>query len=202
MPSIFKTVRFFALIYCLVSGVRLTSDCISQEKRDGTLGFLFLTPLRGYDVILGKLISKGVLPLYAMLVIVPLVWLVALVGGVGGGELFYSVIAIGNTLFLSLAVGMTVSTFLRDRRRCEAIASGLVFVLFFVLLPLVDLLVHSSLNNSYSFWSLGSSLIDYLVNRVNALANPAFSSPAGNHAALVSNVVKGSVLNIDNYTLA
>ena len=45
-----------AVLYCLLSGVRATSDCISQEKREGTLGLLFLTDLRGYDVVLGKLV--------------------------------------------------------------------------------------------------------------------------------------------------
>ncbi len=110
-------------------------------------------------------------------------------GGVTGGELFYTVIALGNALFFSLAVGITVSTFFRDRRRCELIASLSAFLLFFGLLPLVDLLIQALQNNTYSFWSLGSSLTDHLVTRVSALANPTFSGNPGNHAALVSNVV-------------
>src|SRR6476619_4992881 len=32
----------------------MTADCVSGEKRDGTLGLLFLTPLRVLDVIAGK----------------------------------------------------------------------------------------------------------------------------------------------------
>src|SRR6185436_15739303 len=42
--------------YALLGGVRFTADCLSEEKREGTLGLLFLTDLRGYDVVLGKLV--------------------------------------------------------------------------------------------------------------------------------------------------
>lgn len=189
MPAVFKTFRFFAVVYCLVSGLRLTSDCISREKRDGTLGFLFLTPLRGYDVILGKLVSKGVPPLYTLMVIVPLVWLVSLMGGVGGGELLFTVIAIGNALFFSLAVGVTVSTFFRDRRTCEFMASISVFVLFFGVFPLADLFVHPLVTGIPGTWALGTSPIEFLVNRVNAVADPSFAGMTGVGSALVSNAV-------------
>src|ERR1035437_8642366 len=37
--------------YCLLSGVGFTADCRSEEKREGTLGLLFLTDLKGYDVV-------------------------------------------------------------------------------------------------------------------------------------------------------
>ena len=42
-----------AVLYCLLSGVWFTADCLSEEKREGTLGLLFLTDLKGYDVVFG-----------------------------------------------------------------------------------------------------------------------------------------------------
>ena len=48
-----------ATFFCLISGVRYTSDCLSQEKREGTLGLLFLTDLKGYDIVLGKLAATS-----------------------------------------------------------------------------------------------------------------------------------------------
>jgi len=189
MPAIFQTVRFFALIYCLTVGVRLTADCVSREKRAGTLGFLFLTPLRGYDVILGKLISQGIRPMYKMLVIVPMVWFMSLVGGISAGEQLYTVIALGNALFFSLAVGIAVSTFFTDRRRCELVASAAVFALFFGLCPFLDQFVHSLVGSALGAWTSGSSPVNYLVNRVNTFANPAVSGMLGNGLAVVSNAV-------------
>src|SRR5439155_20551509 len=53
--SLFITLSVLAFAYCLLAGVRATSDCISEEKREGTLGLLFLTDLKGIDVTLGKL---------------------------------------------------------------------------------------------------------------------------------------------------
>ena len=46
-----------AVFYCLLSGVWFTADCLSEEKREGTLGLLFLTDLKGYDVVFGKLVA-------------------------------------------------------------------------------------------------------------------------------------------------
>src|SRR5437588_7488784 len=50
---IFTAVAGLAMIYCLASGRLLTADCITSEKREGTLGLLFLTDLKGYDVVCG-----------------------------------------------------------------------------------------------------------------------------------------------------
>ena len=32
----------------------MTADCLSEEKREGTLGLLFLTDLRGYDIVVSS----------------------------------------------------------------------------------------------------------------------------------------------------
>src|SRR5690349_11860351 len=53
--SFFAAFSRLALLLCLLEGVRKTSDAISVEKRDGTLGLLFLSTLSGADVVLGKL---------------------------------------------------------------------------------------------------------------------------------------------------
>lgn len=189
MSDVFGVVRFFALIYCLFSGARLTADCVSEEKRDGTLGFLFLTPLRGYDVILGKLISKGVGPMYTLMVFVPLVWFVSLIGGVSASEQFYTVITLGNTLFFSLAVGITTSTFLTDRRQCELLTSIAVIILFFVVFPLIDPFIASRLGITPFVSTSGSSIFDIVIRRVNTLANPAFLAIGGSSVVIISHMV-------------
>ncbi|MDB6130755.1 MAG: hypothetical protein JWM04_1862, partial [Verrucomicrobiales bacterium] len=42
----FAMIQFSLFFYCIVEGVRATSDCLSEEERNGTLGLLFLTELR------------------------------------------------------------------------------------------------------------------------------------------------------------
>ena len=60
-------------LFCLVGGFRLTSDSISSEKREGTLGLLFLTDLKGYDVVLGKLAATSLNAIYRLLALTPLI---------------------------------------------------------------------------------------------------------------------------------
>ena len=40
---LFYSITAGGLLYCLLIGLRTTADCISEEKRNGTLGLLFLT---------------------------------------------------------------------------------------------------------------------------------------------------------------
>src|SRR5437868_2534130 len=61
--DLFDMISIVAFIYCLCAGVS-TSDCLSEEKRDGTLGLLFLTDLKGYDVVGGKLVATSLNSFY------------------------------------------------------------------------------------------------------------------------------------------
>lgn len=57
--NLFAAFAGLSVFYCLTGGLRSTADCLSEEKREGTLGLLFLTDLRGHDVILGKLAATS-----------------------------------------------------------------------------------------------------------------------------------------------
>jgi len=132
-PS-FSALTFYAYIYCLIAGVRRTSDCLSEEKREGTLGFLFLTDLKGYDIVLGKLLAASLTSFYALLAVFPVLSIVLILGGVRAVEFLRMALALMNALFFSLALGMAVSAFSRHRRKSEAIAS-LLIVFFWLGIP-------------------------------------------------------------------
>ena len=42
--DMFDALGWLSMPYCLLCGIRLTADCLSQEKREGTLGLLFEKP--------------------------------------------------------------------------------------------------------------------------------------------------------------
>src|SRR5262245_12071036 len=69
--QLFKALSWFGFLYALVSGVKATADTISSEKRQGTLGLLFLTDLKGYDVLLGKLVAASLNTFYGVMAIMP-----------------------------------------------------------------------------------------------------------------------------------
>lgn len=95
----------------------LTADCVSDEKREGTLGLLFLTDLRGYDVVLGKLSTRSLQAAYAFLAAFPVVSITFMLGGVGAGEFIRSILVLAVTALQSLSLGLLVSAFSRDATR-------------------------------------------------------------------------------------
>ncbi len=129
--TIFHTLTGGLLLYCLLAGVRATADCLSEEKRDGTLGLLFLTDLRGYDVVFGKLTANSIAVLYAVLAVVPVLAIPLLMGGVTVGEFGRVSLVLVNTLFLSLSAGMLASAVCRNHR------AAISLTLLLILLPTV-----------------------------------------------------------------
>jgi ABC-type transport system involved in multi-copper enzyme maturation permease subunit len=120
---------FILLMICLFAGVHLTADSISREKREGTLGLLFLTPLTAFQIVLGKLVAHGLMGFYSVLIVVPLMSLVMIVGGMRLLDLFAIGISALNILFFSAAVGLWSST--RQTERKKAGARGTWVVMFF-----------------------------------------------------------------------
>ena len=118
--TLFLFLTGYAFVFVLVAGVLVTADCLSEERRTGTLGFLFLTDLSGYDVVLGKFAARALQPFYAMFAIVPVMAVSLVMGGVTGGEFWRVAVALLNTLFLSLSVGMCVSAWSKEAQRAVA----------------------------------------------------------------------------------
>src|SRR5262245_1327261 len=77
----FTIMAWVSFLYCLTDGARNTADCLSEEKRGGTLGLLFLTDLRGYDVVLGKLMATSLNSFYGLLAIFPALAIPLVIGG-------------------------------------------------------------------------------------------------------------------------
>lgn len=118
-----------ALAFSLFAGSFLTADCLSEEKREGTLGLLFLTDLKSYDVVFGKLAASSLNAFFGLLATFPVLGLTLLVGGVTGGEFARLMLAFANTLFFSLGIGMFVSAISHEAR--QAMARAFMLIVFF-----------------------------------------------------------------------
>lgn len=126
---LFLVLTWMAFVASLAAGVFFTSDCLSEEKREGTLGFLFLTDLRGYDVVFGKLIGTLCRCVFALMAIFPVLACALLFGGVEGGQFWRTVLALLHTLFFSLAAGMFVSSLSHHPQKALAGTVALLAVL-------------------------------------------------------------------------
>lgn len=106
---IFAALSSIAFTYCLLAGMRYAADSLSSEKREGTLGLLFLTDLRGHDVVLAKLVVSSLTAVYLLLAIVPVLAFPVLLGAVTGTEFVHIAFMLLAILFFSLSLGVLIS---------------------------------------------------------------------------------------------
>ena len=106
------------------------ADSISVEKREGTIGFLFLTDLKSHDIVLGKMAASAVPAFYAAVAALPLLAICMLMGGVTAGQYAKTGLAIMDAFFLGQAVGIFSSALCRVRGN----AVGLPFLIFLLFL--------------------------------------------------------------------
>jgi hypothetical protein len=135
----------------------LAADAISAERREGTLGLLFLTRVRAIDILLGKLGSVGITSIGALAAFLPVLMIPVLAGGITGGEASRKGLALLNLLFFAMVAGLCASASQRERFQAVrgallilglalfvpflpfAIGAGGLFHLFSALSPLVSL---------------------------------------------------------------
>ncbi|MGA2659560.1 MAG: ABC transporter permease, partial [Verrucomicrobiota bacterium] len=130
--QIFNGLVVAAFILCCASCL-LTADAVASEQREGTLGLLFLTRVKGPDVLLGKLGANGLDALCALVALLPLLMIPVLMGGVTGGEACRKGLALINALGFALAAGLYQSA--SHRKQFRAAAGAVILVLLIVLLP-------------------------------------------------------------------
>jgi ABC-type transport system involved in cytochrome c biogenesis permease component len=119
--EIFNRVTWPAFILCLLSGVLLSSNLLCEERREGSLALLFLTPLKGVDVIIGKLGAIALLTSQIVLAVFPVTALCMVLGGVSAAEFARMIQVLMSTLALSLALGIAVSALNRSGGRAALI---------------------------------------------------------------------------------
>ena len=127
--ALFYSLSIVGFLYSLLAGVNVTSDSLSEEKREGTLGLLFLTDLKGYDVVLGKLVATSVNSFYRLLAIFPVLAIPLLLGGLTYGEFWRMVLVLTNTLFFSLCVGIFLSAVSVHERKAMLGTFGLILLI-------------------------------------------------------------------------
>ncbi len=122
--ELFTVLSVLGVIFALLGGPFVTVDCLSRERREGTLGLLFLTDLKSYDIVLGKMGAASLDIALGLAAALPLAALPLLLGGVTLPEFFKVALALLNIMFLSLAVGILASACLTSGRSALGLAVG------------------------------------------------------------------------------
>lgn len=181
--SLFRVLSSIFWVICLGSGIFLTADCISREKREGTLGLLFLTDLKGYDIILGKLVSASWMTLMIVVGVMPVLTFCVLMGGVTGWDILRFFAGLLLTMVFSLSLGMLVSTFVRASTR----AGFITFLALFLMGVGLPVMIKAA-----TLLPRGISEAMYILNFVSPSVlehTNATAANVGNHFAIVVIVV-------------
>ncbi len=137
----FAVLSFVVFIGIWIVVPVLTADCISREKREGTLGLLFLTPLRAIEIILGKGCIHAMRSLTLIIAVLPVMAIPFVLGGITRADVICSLLLDLTALSLALAAGLLASSLARQWSRALILAEIFAAAFAFVFLKLLLFLV-------------------------------------------------------------
>lgn len=129
----FVLLAIVATIVVVTAVLQSAAEAFAREKKEDTLGLLFLTPLKPYELAAGKLISTSLPAFYRFVAMVPVLGLPILAGGVSMGDFLVLVVALVHLVFLGATVGLYCSARSWDEKRAASIATLLLLCFVFVL---------------------------------------------------------------------
>ena len=130
--QVFNEMTGAAFLLCC-GACLLAVEAIHLERREGTLGLLFLTRVRSFDVLAGKLASVGTTSLCALVALVPALMIPVLAGGVTLSEAFRTAAGLAATLLFALGAGLCGAA--AQPQRFKAACGALLIVLVAALGP-------------------------------------------------------------------
>lgn len=133
---LFAALNATLFTFILLAVPILAADCISRERREGTLGLLFLTPLTAPGIVVGKLACHALRALTLFLVAIPVLAVPLLLGGVGWRDLTMAALIDSTVFVVALSASLIASSFHRDWTRSVITALALTLATAFVLLSM------------------------------------------------------------------
>ena len=118
------------LLFCLLALMVpiMTADTLAQEKREGTLGLLFLTPLTGTGIVIGKSLAQALRAWILWLPVLPVLTIPFLLGGVTWSDVADAVMLELWVAAMGLAAGLIASTVTESRNGAIFIALTLTLL--------------------------------------------------------------------------
>ncbi len=147
--GLFWALAAIGYLFAVFEGALLTADSLSVERREGTLGLLFLTPLSPTDIVCGKWFSSVNRSAYSLMAALPVPGLAIFVGGVTLKDLLFLMAATLNALLFCAALGVCVSSYERSGSRAYIKTLGLV-CMSALLWPAVVLWLHAEFGGSFA----------------------------------------------------
>lgn len=138
-----KIVAMIAGCLAHFAGGLSVARAIIEERRQGTLPLLYLTPLTPVEMVGGMLSTHLAVGFSHLLTIVPAMAVSIVVGGVSASEFASIALALANAVFCSTALGMLIGSFAREQGQPVFAAIMVMFILGLVTIPAAAYLGHA-----------------------------------------------------------
>jgi ABC-type transport system involved in cytochrome c biogenesis permease component len=116
------------VLMILIIAPLMTAECISRERREGTLDLLFLTSLNARGIVRSKFTVQFLRMASLWLVCVPFAMIPVLAGGVGAPDFLMNIALESALLCIALASGMAASV--RFTTKLGGILGAVIFACF------------------------------------------------------------------------
>jgi len=130
------------------------ADCIARERREGTLGLLYLSRLRPTGIVVAKSVAHGWRGMTLVVATIPALAIPFLAGGVSGAQLALSALANLNALGWCLSAAIVTSALVRNAGAAIFLAIALAMGGFLLLPWIIGALLGL---NSQTTWMAGYS---------------------------------------------
>ncbi len=167
----FMHLTLFGAVWVLIP--LSAADCLSRERREGTLGLLFLTPLKPRDIVVAKGLTHGVRGMTLLVAVLPVLTIPFLLGGVSWQQATASAVINFSGVCWALAAALVASATARNSLRAMALAALLAVLALLVQSYLVGLLLGyklgGNLRSGYSSMDF-NFLVGFAVNGLHPQA--------------------------------
>ena len=164
------TIAWFQFIACQLIAVVMLSSSISDEIRTGTLSVLMTTPIGGFQIVAGKLLSKLLQLILLLAISLPLLAIVRIFGGVSWDYLVSSVCITLTATLLAGALSFLLSITYRHAHTVILVTMAVYMLLFGALPGLFNMLAVKGM----------SSIDSQTTQSLLALTNPFVAFAASN----------------------
>jgi ABC-type transport system involved in multi-copper enzyme maturation permease subunit len=128
--NVFMGLHLCFLAFLWVGVPLMICDVIAREKREGTLGLLFLTPLTPTAIVLGKIFAHAWRSLSVLLAALPIMAVPVILGGVKWIDYLNSLSYLLTALLLAISAGLLASSIAERRGMVTTAAAIAALVLF------------------------------------------------------------------------
>lgn len=169
---LFSSVSLFVFLGIWFVVPVLAADCLSREKREGTLGLLFLTRLKPVEIVLSKGVIHAVRSLAVILAAIPILASAFVLGGITTTDFLCSIILNLTAVCSGLAAAFLASSLANQRTQAVVLAELFSVAIALGLVKLAWVSGAGSQSGGATIWSL------FNAQRIPAIG-PGFPPPNG-----------------------